>query len=347
MNRGDGNATNTSKYAGVLYNHFQWCAWKKLNLERLNPQTLEAERRIQARLTMLSYASEDNRSVNTVFYIDRIKSDWWPINLSPAQVQVSIQASCRVTCNVSPSPAKRTLADMALTPTEIQMQSPEQPTSTNPSAITKGGLVFEISAEFDGYSGRTTPGYFEDDVRCDSANLTRNEFTKSACVFSRVGGTFSLNEADDGVDQSAKHIREAISNPNMQPPKPPNNGTKTVPWVLTRHWNTTLRNQQRDRSRRSCEEIPDRPANTDCDEFPFATTLEGSLAGPNPRPPGYINYNYSVRYIDSADNRRSGCWLGRWYVKDRILEGDKFSVSIYGGPPAAEDPAEIVCEDES
>lgn len=59
-----------------------------------------------------------------------------------------------------------------------------------------------------------------------------------------------------------------------------------MPSVLERHWDNTLKERQRGESKWICTAaFPDKPANTDCDEFPFASTKQGSLALPLP------NYN--------------------------------------------------------
>lgn len=55
----------------------------------------------------------------------------------------------------------------------------------------------------------------------------------------------------------------------------------------------------------------------DCDEFPFASTKEGSLGAQG---------NYSVRYIPDSDNRGSGSMLGLFYERTRRLAGDPFWV---------------------
>jgi hypothetical protein len=339
--RRDGNATNVNKYAGVLYNHFQWCAWKKITFVVRAPGSIYVpQQSFDARLTMPSFASETMRTVNTVFFIDHI-TNLYPSTLTPSRVHLTIQVSCTVTCNVSPNPVSRTVAEMEVAPTEVLMQSPEEPTSGNTNAVSKGGFVVTVTAKIDGALTVPNSTGFEEDVRCDSTNLIRGDFRTPACIFSRVQGTFSLNSKDQGVVESAKHIREAQDSPNAQPPTPPAGGTKIMPSVLQRHWNDALKEAQRVESRKACQAaVPEKSANTDCDEFPFASTLQGSLAPPLP------NYNYSVRYIPFRDNRRSGCWLNKWYVKDRILEGDKFTVSIFDGLEVAED-GEVICDDES
>ncbi|MEU6097836.1 NucA/NucB deoxyribonuclease domain-containing protein [Streptomyces sp. NPDC047079] len=57
----------------------------------------------------------------------------------------------------------------------------------------------------------------------------------------------------------------------------------------------------------------------ECDEYPFASTKEGSTKGDN---------RFSVRLIDGKDNRKGGERLNQVYTLNRILDGDPFYVKI-------------------
>ncbi|MFI9568841.1 NucA/NucB deoxyribonuclease domain-containing protein [Streptomyces rishiriensis] len=56
-----------------------------------------------------------------------------------------------------------------------------------------------------------------------------------------------------------------------------------------------------------------------CDEYPFASTKEGSPKGDN---------RFSVRLIDGPDNRRGGERLAAIYTLNRVLDGDAFYMKI-------------------
>ncbi|MGI5484726.1 NucA/NucB deoxyribonuclease domain-containing protein [Streptomyces lavendofoliae] len=56
-----------------------------------------------------------------------------------------------------------------------------------------------------------------------------------------------------------------------------------------------------------------------CDEYPFASTYEGSLKGDN---------RFSVRLIEGTDNEAGGRMLNSVYISNRILDGDPFYVQI-------------------
>ncbi|MFF9405804.1 NucA/NucB deoxyribonuclease domain-containing protein [Streptomyces anandii] len=59
----------------------------------------------------------------------------------------------------------------------------------------------------------------------------------------------------------------------------------------------------------------------ECDEYPFASTKEGSNKGDN---------RYSVRLISGTDNRAGGNRLDEMYTLNRVLDGDPFYVKITG-----------------
>ncbi|MFE2884501.1 NucA/NucB deoxyribonuclease domain-containing protein [Streptomyces sp. NPDC059272] len=56
-----------------------------------------------------------------------------------------------------------------------------------------------------------------------------------------------------------------------------------------------------------------------CDEYPFASTKEGSTKGDN---------RFSVRLIDGTDNGNGGRRLDEMYTLNRIIDGDAFYMQI-------------------
>jgi hypothetical protein len=55
------------------------------------------------------------------------------------------------------------------------------------------------------------------------------------------------------------------------------------------------------------------PTTEDCDEYPFASTLEGAA---------HPFWDFSVKAVPIGDNRRAGARLGAYYVDDRMLSWD-------------------------
>jgi hypothetical protein len=332
---------------GRPINHFQFCAWKVQKITLLTPGSLFPDG-IDYRLTMMARASENSRTIEVTFSADKIRLKKRR-SIPPEFVNLVMTAGCPVTkggglCNVTPSNRQTmNLRQLELTGMTFIFQSPQTPTATNPISKVFGNLDFGyhyVSAA----GGQQLLGKnlgFGMGWRCDSAQLTRKEFKNPACVFPTLAHLrFNINDA--GITESAAHIREAQNDPNSTSPKPPQNQPKSIPLKITRHWDVGLKDRQRTASRAACvAAFPTKPVDTDCDEYPFASTREGSLFGaPTP------NYNYSVKYIKSADNRLSGCWMGRWLVVDRVLEDDEYEVNVFDGPVFPEPAPEPVCEEE-
>ncbi|MFF9691375.1 NucA/NucB deoxyribonuclease domain-containing protein [Streptomyces sp. NPDC014623] len=182
-------------------------------------------------------------------------------------------------------------------------------------------------------------------LRCDSAtyfNLGKAKYPK-ACVFSEVTPhlTYTLGSTHHAV---AEHIDAAHNRPNTTYPLLAAPG---VPWPrdkyipgkyipenpdapglhrITRALHPTQSKANKDNKDGACFKtgperlkyldtgLPTRPpAGEQCDEYPFASTLEG--AG-NPRP------DFSVKSIPATDNRVAGGMLRKYYVDDRILAWD-------------------------
>lgn len=66
------------------------------------------------------------------------------------------------------------------------------------------------------------------------------------------------------------------------------------------------------------------PSACDCDEYPFAATRQGAKSG-----------NFSVKRIDSGDNRRAGARLGCFLASQRVLDGERFYIDVEPGGPAS------------
>jgi hypothetical protein len=56
-----------------------------------------------------------------------------------------------------------------------------------------------------------------------------------------------------------------------------------------------------------------------CDEFPFASTKEGSTKGDS---------MFSARLIDANDNQEAGRRLNSIYTLNRLLDNDPFYIQI-------------------
>ncbi|MER6950409.1 LamG-like jellyroll fold domain-containing protein [Nonomuraea sp. NPDC000554] len=187
--------------------------------------------------------------------------------------------------------------------------------------------------------------------RCDT--WTKNNwYKKGGCSFSRLAAILLLSRKDkdekSGVTwpEQVDHIEKALTAPNTTIPKlggptyPESAGkSKDIPglWnvehskMLHRLFDETDSEDNYEKSVKTCRDEIAKTWNADrknhpdtavnCDEFPMASTREGSYFA---RPP----WNYSVQLINAVQNQTWGRKLKAWYRNHRVLPGDPFSISI-------------------
>ncbi|MEV4289347.1 DNRLRE domain-containing protein [Nonomuraea bangladeshensis] len=183
-------------------------------------------------------------------------------------------------------------------------------------------------------------------VRCDTSPLI-TKYT-GGCILIDVNPVLVFDATVKiGIRQSAKHVWDAyfhadtwtkptINEPKKIPGRTPNGRLHRITEGAVPGLEDpdeaptgTIRANRRN-SIRQCEQlwptVNPEPDGLDCDEFPFASTREGSLAA---------HGHYSVRYINNGDNRSSGNDLGPFYERQRRLAGDAFWV--YPKPVAGDE----------
>lgn len=182
------------------------------------------------------------------------------------------------------------------------------------------------------FTGRVSiPGdFFEhtgNGFRCDSASYLLRNDQQGGCVFDLVTETFAeLSVTDPDVDQSAAHIEMAQETPELTDP-PLNN--KSIPGSpeslrpLNRlYHDRDLYNQNRATVAEYCGAIfgdYSQGGLYDCDEYPFASTLQGAATARG---------HFSIQVIEASDNRAAGGRLGNWYTNQRLLDDDPFYVVV-------------------
>lgn len=164
-------------------------------------------------------------------------------------------------------------------------------------------------------------------TRCDSADYIVRKFGKVGCIFNRVQPVWFIYGGNGSpVKRIAEHIYDA------QNGYPSDNRHKLIPEASSFHIPSLLHRIAPAPRRRDsqisavCERYwPNyRDNDEQCDEYPFNSTRErGSSDSVGPG-------EYSVRPIYYSQNSLAGTWLGQWYTNDRILDGDPFTVVVYG-----------------
>ena len=180
-------------------------------------------------------------------------------------------------------------------------------------------------------------------ARCDTSELI--ERYTGGCVFVDVSPVLIFDAIKNaGIKESTKHVWDAYYHPEWTypllagkkvPGRAPNGLLhRTIEGAVPgledpdeAPGGTIQANRAHSISK--CREkwptVRPKPDNLDCDEFPFASTVEGSLSA---------NGNFSARYINYSDNRSSGTQLGSFYQRMRRLGQDPFWV--FANPRAAD-----------
>lgn len=171
-------------------------------------------------------------------------------------------------------------------------------------------------------------------LRCD-VGLAKTG--TQGCIFEDAPAVLTrINVNDQDVNESALHIRDAQLSglPGRYIPEPDSIMPSYESSPLRRLRDLTLRRQNRSKSLQMClakfnsysstcapsGDPEDAEVDCDCDEYPFAATMEGAA-----------NTEFipvSVRKIDPSDNRRAGAYLGVFYTQQRVLDGEEFYINV-------------------
>lgn len=140
-------------------------------------------------------------------------------------------------------------------------------------------------------------------------------------VFTGARVELVMSRKDPKVKESALHIYDALKHPERTFPS---FAGKTIPGEkepLHRLVDPTKQDENRDKSTKECRAVWGDYSGTglECDEYPFASTKEGSTKGDN---------RYSVRLISGTDNGEGGKRILAMYTTNRVLDGDPFYVKI-------------------
>lgn len=174
------------------------------------------------------------------------------------------------------------------------------------------------------------------EFRCDSSPDITN-FT-GGCVVWSTRPTWLFNGNDAESEQTAAHIWKALNDPQNTDPKfpgqtknipgkinPADRGCRSGTGCLTRSMSKrkvpgSVANRNWRAARRECKKLSKTGfTEPSCDEFPFASTHEGSA---------FAGINFSVAIVEKSDNCSGGAKLGNWYLYNRVLEKDPFWVYV-------------------
>ncbi|WP_405656633.1 hypothetical protein [Streptomyces sp. RK9] len=182
--------------------------------------------------------------------------------------------------------------------------------------------------------------------RCDWATYLQSG---RGCVFDDgKPATYRFDSRPGWVEQS-NHVWEAQNKPEETVPS--SAYKKSIPGApksdvpLTRMYNPGDNTKNRNKSRSQCRKYFGRgyakalDHDRECDEYPYASTYEGSVTGVQKFQPNDGYKHYSVKAIDAKHNGDAGTDLKAFYKVNRMLDKDPFYVHLvtpsggdYNGP---------------
>ncbi|MFB7931945.1 NucA/NucB deoxyribonuclease domain-containing protein [Streptomyces sp. NPDC056039] len=160
---------------------------------------------------------------------------------------------------------------------------------------------------------------YNSSVRYDYAGKVAGKH--KGTVFTKARVELVMSQKDPAVNESALHIYDALNRPERTFPSWVGKSVPGAKDPLHRLIDKEKQKKNRARSIKECEKVWGDYKGTDlqCDEYPFASTKEGSTKG---------DQRFSVRLIDGDDNETGGRRLDQMYTLNRILDGDAFYMKI-------------------
>ncbi len=297
----------------VLMRHF-WCQENVVHGEYINTTTGKVEGDFAVKYRAAAVAHPYEREVHYYFHGD----DYETSGSFNGWDKLSLKMHCtKLTagCNADREWVTKDIGDWDDGEWERWVVGSDERVATQqPEKVLRN--IFTVSGyAVDGFgrsvnlTSLTEPGF-----RCDSATYFNDE--PRACVFTDVLPRLNYNYGQD-YDEVVTHIKTAFEHPELTDPR---KDGKSVPgrWkpaavdprALHRvPYGGTIHTKNGNEKDKECVKLT-RKENQDCDEFPFATTLEGAAFG---------DRNFSVKYVDRSQNRRAGGLLTAYYRWDRIL----------------------------
>ncbi|MFI7005542.1 NucA/NucB deoxyribonuclease domain-containing protein [Streptomyces sp. NPDC050145] len=306
---------------GLVIDHFTWCkvsdhrVWvKECNSWGICQETGSAT----FRLSTVGMGKNGSRDIEFVSLMDQIS-----IVGTAATEPVTLDIACTATngsaCN-GDALNRQTypMAEWKATPSAyFHFSSPE-------AGAVGADLISWYDFEGSVKVRSASDSFGKNTFRCDSSTYIAQS---KGCVFdSTIELWYDLSVSDSTVNESAQHILDAQYRPELTVPTW---SGKTVPGAIDSaqplnraYHDTSLRDANRRKAISTCKLYYGSDYATrglDCDEYPFASTLQGAAAGDN---------RYSARALDSADNQTAGRRLGQFYDRQRVLDNDPFFVIV-------------------
>jgi hypothetical protein len=289
-----------------------------------------------ADLADIQFTDDGDRGMMITQYLGN-----WHVIGDMTGISLTADATCTPQAGSGPCsttfgvPTTQPIDDWALEGTSVNFYTFEQPNSSGTGAdlLSYAHLNWHLTVS-GGENGPVTRDGSNSMVRCDAAKYIIATGAGNGCVFPWAPvQTWVIHRSS--TPESAQNIFEAQTNPGATQPPSAFKVIAGTPATgpLRRTTDAALITSHRNTARAACRRyFPGKyPApNTDCDEYPFASTLQGATDITVPFF-GVIR-NYAVKPISSTNNQLAGTQLGMFYGAQRILGSsginDPFYVSV-------------------
>jgi hypothetical protein len=331
---------DSSSETGYIKNRYSFC-WSHVATYQVPVKCIGGfcfYEGVQFQFTEIGYGSNQSRKMRVYYTLDDILVTHPSLNGAKLKIDMVCESKVNAgDCKEDPDfpPTERTIAQWKNTnfSTEIFTSEAPPPTDANPDQL--GYMEFwpKLTLTHTPRKFKKSIDGIKQTVRYDSAKYMfafPNQYFWQGAVFSKATPIFNVPVTKPEFSmlaETGQHWKFAMDHPDQTKPQmagkkiPGAVGDSTLTRMYPKRHQDEY-NRNRNKTRRTCDREFGDEDRTDkqCDEYPFASTWEGSATNGSD--------NFSVRMISSESNGAAGAWLGAWYAYDRILDGDTFNVQV-------------------
>jgi hypothetical protein len=286
-----------------------------------------------ADLTDIQFTDDGDREI----FVTQTIGNWHVVG-DMNEISLTADATCSAAAGSGPCntlfgvPTTQLIDEWALEGTSTNFYSFEQPNTsgTGTDLLSHANLSWHLTVT-GGENGPVTRDGPNSAVRCDAASYLIHSGSGNGCVFSWAPiQTWVIHRSS--TPQSAQNIFLAQTNPGATQPPSAFKFIAGTPATgpLRRTANATLIDSHRNTAQAACRRYfrgryPS--PGIQCDEYPFASTLQGAVN--IELLPNFIIRNYAVEPINGTDNETAGRQLNRFYAAQRILGSSRINDPFY------------------
>jgi hypothetical protein len=316
-----------SDLGGWYPNRYGWCAFGTLAAPGVDSRNGQVVAEFSTDFIVIGYGNNGARQFDYLVYLEDFRTTGTGVNWDLATVETSF-TGCTTGIECPVQSRNATVPQWRLSNTfAVTFTSPEVSGAGDQLVRSRIGLDIRFATPTQPewiWSDSVAVG--ESPIRFDSASYVGRA---RGAIFPDYRLVFTVDTRLSNQDESARHILDALERPELTFPSWLGKSVPGRTTPLTRMFNPADNTANRNKSVDTCRDVygPWDSTADNCDEYPFASTYEGSKTGPE-RNGGFDRF--SVRLIDPADNQFVGGELleVNFYRALRVLDQDNFYVNV-------------------